>query len=116
MRQSREAKAESHRTIVAKAAKMFRERGIEGTSVADVMGAAHMTHGGFCLARARPPIEPWATSYADGRVSQNTWRLTVMVEGRRWCKDDVIPCPGMATSGALPTSPSMGGQVRTCGR
>ena len=47
MRQSREAKAESHRTIVAKAAEMFRERGVEGTSVADVMGAARMTHGGF---------------------------------------------------------------------
>lgn len=47
MRQSREAKAESHRTIVAKASKMFRERGIEHTSVADVMKAARMTHGGF---------------------------------------------------------------------
>lgn len=47
MRQSREVKAESHRTIVAKASRMFRERGIEGTSVADVMQAANMTHGGF---------------------------------------------------------------------
>jgi len=47
MRQSREVKAESHRAIVAKASKMFRERGIAQTSVADVMQAARMTHGGF---------------------------------------------------------------------
>lgn len=47
MRQTRAAKAESRRIIVAEAAKMFRERGVEGASVADVMQAARMTHGGF---------------------------------------------------------------------
>jgi len=47
MRQSREAKAETHRTIVEQASRLFRERGIEGTSVADVMQAANKTHGGF---------------------------------------------------------------------
>ena len=47
MRKSREAKAETHQAIVAKASRMFRERGIEGTSVGDVMQAASLTHGGF---------------------------------------------------------------------
>lgn len=47
MRQSREAKAETHQAIVAAAARQFRERGIEGTSVGDVMQAANRTHGGF---------------------------------------------------------------------
>ncbi|KPF88734.1 TetR/AcrR family transcriptional regulator [Novosphingobium sp. AAP93] len=47
MRQSREAKAETHQAIVAAAARRFRERGIEGTSVGDVMQAANRTHGGF---------------------------------------------------------------------
>jgi TetR/AcrR family transcriptional regulator, transcriptional repressor for nem operon len=47
MRQSREAKAESNRAIVAEASRLFRERGVEGASVADVMQAAQMTHGGF---------------------------------------------------------------------
>jgi len=47
MRQSREAKAETHDAIVAEASRLFRERGIDGTSVADVMGAARKTHGGF---------------------------------------------------------------------
>ena len=47
MRKSREAKAQSHQAIVAKASQMFRERGIEGTSLGDVMQAASLTHGGF---------------------------------------------------------------------
>ncbi|GEN99815.1 TetR family transcriptional regulator [Novosphingobium sediminis] len=47
MRQSREAKAVTHQAIVAAAARQFRERGIEGTSVGDVMRAANRTHGGF---------------------------------------------------------------------
>lgn len=47
MRQSREAKAQSHQTIVSAAARLFRKQGVDGTSVADVMQAAKMTHGGF---------------------------------------------------------------------
>lgn len=46
MRKSREAAAESRRTIVETAAKLFRERGL-GVGLADVMAAAGMTHGGF---------------------------------------------------------------------
>ena len=47
MRQSREVKAETHQAIIAKASQLFRERGVEGTSVGDVMKAADKTHGGF---------------------------------------------------------------------
>ena len=47
MRMSREAMARHHDEIVAAAARMLRERGIEGTSVADLMQAAGLTHGGF---------------------------------------------------------------------
>jgi TetR/AcrR family transcriptional regulator, transcriptional repressor for nem operon len=47
MRQSREAKAESHEAILAEAARLFRERGIAQTSVAEIMQAAALTHGGF---------------------------------------------------------------------
>lgn len=42
------AEAQAHREeIVTEAARLFRERGIEGVSVADVMAAAGLTHGGF---------------------------------------------------------------------
>lgn len=47
MRRSREAKAETHDAIVDKASRLFRERGVEGTSVGDVMAQAGLTHGGF---------------------------------------------------------------------
>ena len=47
MRRSKNDKALSHREIVEQAAYLFREHGIDQTSIADVMQAAKMTHGGF---------------------------------------------------------------------
>lgn len=47
MRVSKAEKDASHRQIVAEAARLIRERGVDGTSVGDVMGAAGLTHGGF---------------------------------------------------------------------
>ena len=42
------AEAESHREQITEASsRLFRERGIKGVSVADLMGAAGLTHGGF---------------------------------------------------------------------
>ena len=38
---------ENRRNVVRTAARLFRERGIDGVSVADVMAAAGLTHGGF---------------------------------------------------------------------
>lgn len=47
MRVSQDEKDRSHQRIVEAAARLMRERGIEGTGVAEVMSAAGMTHGGF---------------------------------------------------------------------
>jgi TetR/AcrR family transcriptional repressor of nem operon len=47
MRMSRAAAAESRARIVQEAAKLLRARGVAGASVAEVMQAAGMTHGGF---------------------------------------------------------------------
>lgn len=47
MRVSQEEKDRSHERIVAAAARLMRERGTEGASVADVMRDAGLTHGGF---------------------------------------------------------------------
>lgn len=47
MRMSKEAAAASRVRIVTAASRLLRERGIEATSIADVMAAAGMTHGGF---------------------------------------------------------------------
>lgn len=44
---SQQQKSETRKTIVDAAAKLFRERGVDGVSVAQVMDAAGLTHGGF---------------------------------------------------------------------
>src|SRR6202011_3342611 len=44
---SKSDKAETHTRIVREAAKRFRERGLEGIGVADVMKEARVTVGGF---------------------------------------------------------------------
>src|ERR1700761_3090233 len=44
---SKADKAQSHERIVQTAAMRFREKGIEGISVADLMKEAGLTHGGF---------------------------------------------------------------------
>ena len=47
MRITKEKRQENHERIVTIASKMFRERGFDGVSVADLMEKAGMTHGGF---------------------------------------------------------------------
>lgn len=47
MRVSREVMAQRHDEIISETSKMLRQRGIVGTSLADLMAAAGMTHGGF---------------------------------------------------------------------
>ena len=47
MRQTRQATTESRARVVQAASRMFRRNGLEATSVADVMQAAGLTHGGF---------------------------------------------------------------------
>ncbi|WP_432817120.1 TetR/AcrR family transcriptional regulator [Sulfitobacter sp. JB4-11] len=46
-RMSDAEKQKSHKRILDAASQLFRERGIEATSVSDVMKAAGLTHGGF---------------------------------------------------------------------
>ncbi|MGZ7176956.1 TetR/AcrR family transcriptional regulator [Burkholderia gladioli] len=47
MRVSREQVAENRRQILAAASRLFRERGFDAVTVAEVMSAAGLTHGGF---------------------------------------------------------------------
>lgn len=47
MGHSKAEKADSHERIVKVAADLFRERGVNGVGVAELMAAAKLTHGGF---------------------------------------------------------------------
>src|ERR1700753_3359558 len=47
MGHSKADKADSHERIVKVAEDLFRERGVNGVGVAELMAAAKLTHGGF---------------------------------------------------------------------
>ncbi len=47
MRRSKQQTAETRQQIIEAASALFRERGIEGVSVAEIMEEAGLTHGGF---------------------------------------------------------------------
>ncbi|PLK73136.1 TetR family transcriptional regulator [Rhizobium sp. TH135] len=47
MPRSQKQKAQSREAIIRSAAKLFRERGIDGVTVAEIMEGAGLTHGGF---------------------------------------------------------------------
>jgi TetR/AcrR family transcriptional repressor of nem operon len=47
MRRSREEAAETRRRIVEQASRLFRAKGIDAVSVADIMGSLELTVGGF---------------------------------------------------------------------
>ena len=47
MRVSREQAAENRSRVLKVAGHLFREHGLDGVGVADIMGAAGLTHGGF---------------------------------------------------------------------
>ena len=47
MRRSREQKRQTHAQILHAAAKAFRAGGVEGVGIAELMGEAGLTHGGF---------------------------------------------------------------------
>jgi TetR/AcrR family transcriptional repressor of nem operon len=87
MKVSREQVAENRRTILDAAGRLFRERGYDAVTVAEIMQAAGLTHGGFygyfkskeeliagalgdVLAR-RPEPSGDLASYAANYLSQN---------------------------------------------
>ena len=81
---SKRNKAETHARIVSVAAKRFRELGLEGIGVADVMKEAGVTVGGFYKhfeSRDELVIEALATAFQDlDRWEENTDTLAKLLE------------------------------------
>jgi TetR/AcrR family transcriptional regulator, transcriptional repressor for nem operon len=76
--------AERNRVAITEAsARLFRERGINGVSVADLMGAAGLTHGGFYgHFRSKEALAGEACASAFGR-SVDRWKRRVAEAGNR---------------------------------
>jgi AcrR family transcriptional regulator len=81
---SKSDKAETHARIVKVAAKRFRELGLEGIGVADVMKEAGVTVGGFYKhfhSRDELVVEALATAFLDlDRWEEHTETLTKALE------------------------------------
>jgi TetR/AcrR family transcriptional regulator, transcriptional repressor for nem operon len=72
MKVSRIQEAENHERILDVATRLFRERGIDGISVADLMKAAGLTHGGFYgHFKSKEDLVAQACARAVSRMRQN---------------------------------------------
>src|ERR1700724_2472151 len=82
---SKSDKEQTHTRIVSVAAKRFRELGLEGIGVADVMKEAGVTVGGFYKhfeSRDELVVEALATAFQDlDRWEEHTDTLTKLLEG-----------------------------------
>ncbi len=76
MRVSREKAAESRTRIVEAAARLFREKGIDGVGVDEIMQEAGLTHGGFYrhfASKEDLAVEAVAHAGAGGRAWQSAY-------------------------------------------
>ena len=75
------AEAETHREQITDASsRLFKERGINGVSVADLMGAAGLTHGGFYgHFESKDALAGVAVAHAFGQSAER-WRKRVAAE------------------------------------
>lgn len=123
MRQSSEAKAHTHEVILHNAARLFREQGVAGTSVADVMQAAKLTVGGFyrhfeskddLLAASIETAFNEMLAIFDSSLPSETPRASVDRYASMYLSDDHISSPGLGCPMAsLGTEMSRAPQVAT---
>jgi TetR/AcrR family transcriptional regulator, transcriptional repressor for nem operon len=68
---------ENRRNVVRTAGRLFRERGVDGVSVADIMAEAGLTHGGFYKQFASKEalvVEAVADAFAEQATSLGTYQ------------------------------------------
>ena len=103
MRVSKEAKAASYAKIIDEAAYLFRQNGIDATSVADVMSAAGLTHGGFyrhfksknelVSAAIEKAVDEYAFTLEEA-ISRNGARQAIADYVKRYLSEDHVVMRG----------------------
>jgi len=111
------AEAESHRQQITEAsARLFKERGINGVSVADLMGAAGLTHGGFYgHFESKDALAGEAAAHAFGQSAER-WRKRVASQpddaaGRALIVDRFLSAPSVKEVGLGCPSVSLAADV-----
>ena len=115
MRVSREEKERSHERILESASRMFRAQGVDGPSVAEIMTAAGMTHGGFyrhfdtredLLAAALAAAFDQFLSVLDGRIRDQGAVASVAALKSLYLSDGHVAHPELGCP-----LPALGGDV-----
>ena len=90
MRKSRQESTETRQHIVEAASAEFRAKGIDGTSLADLMAAAGLTHGGFYkhFASKEQVVEESLALAADSMVE--SWKRTFAASSEKHGLDTAI--------------------------
>jgi TetR/AcrR family transcriptional regulator, transcriptional repressor for nem operon len=81
-RASKAQSAANHQRVMENSARLFRERGLHGVSVADLMQSASLTHGGFYghfASKEQLAVEAVSLAF---RQSVERWRSRVASESR----------------------------------
>jgi len=111
------AEAQSHRQQITEAsARLFKERGINGVSVADLMGAAGLTHGGFYgHFQSKDALAGEAVAHAFGQSAER-WRKRVASQpdaaaGRALIVDRFLSAPAVKAVGLGCPSVSLAADV-----
>ncbi|GGB11517.1 TetR family transcriptional regulator [Brucella endophytica] len=104
MKVSQEQKAQNRSRILTEAGRLFREKGFDAVSVAEVMQAAGMTHGGFYgHFRSKDDLVAQTIAHAVGSQSAtediNAWIDTYLSEPHRDHPD--LGCPMAALAGFM---------------
>ncbi|GLS43672.1 TetR/AcrR family transcriptional regulator [Methylobacterium brachythecii] len=103
MRVSREQVAENRRQILEAAGRLFRQRGFEAVTVAEVMKAAGLTHGGFYGYFASKD-ELIATTLTELMAAPDPERVTLEAYANRYLTSEhMADCAGGCPVAALGT-------------
>src|SRR5262245_52576289 len=90
MKKSKVEAAETRRKIVKTAAAEFREKGINGVGLADLMAAAGLTHGGFYRHfESKDQLVAEACAVAIEAANETAW-TPLLVQGKRKGLDALV--------------------------
>ena len=118
MRYPAEETARKHELLIEKASEMFRERGCENVSVAEVMKAAGLTHGAFyshfgsktelMIAATEQALEKTRTRVEQNFATKEDRKKSIdRYLGAKHCRDIAGGCAMAALTGELRKEPEL---------
>ena len=113
MKDSREQMADNRKRILEAAGRLFREKGFESVSVAEVMKAAGLTHGGFYgHFRSKDDLIAQALTQAYQPAERSAFDFETFLGGYLSTRHRDNPAKGCPTAGLAAETRHQGAQAR----